>query len=471
MATAQKPARANEIRFEIDAKRLDELDRKHKMPGFASVKEHAEKGPLIIARGKGVFVWDANGKQYLDGSSAIWNVNLGFGNKEIAAAVAQQLETLSFHLGLLNISTPPAIELAARLAALAPSGLDRVFFTSGGSEANESVIRLARLYHRVRGYKHKTVAIARIKGYHGSSCGAASLTGIEHFHEFFEPMLPDVRHIAPPYCYHCPLAKEYPSCAVACADELEKAILAEGPDRVAFFIAEPVMGAGGVIPAPKEYWTRIRQICDRHDVLMVADEVITGAGRTGTMFACEQWDVRPDIISCAKGISSGYLPLGAVIVHEKIYQALLESPAGAAVWHGFTNTGNPACCAAGLKTLEIMERDGIVENSRRMGERLARRLQELRSSPIVGDIRTAGLMAGVELVRNPQTHEPFAEALGVGGHCRDLAREEGLLVRAVGDTVCMSPPLIITEPEIDLLIEKLKTAISRTQAWLAAEKS
>ncbi len=470
MATAQKAPRANEIRFEIDARRLDELDRKHKLPGFASVKEHAEKGPLIIARGKGVFVWDASGKQYLDGSSAIWNVNLGFGNREIAAAVAQQLETLSFHLGLLNISTPPAIELAARLAALAPAGLERVFFTSGGSEANESVIRLARLYHRVRGYKHKTVAIARIKGYHGSSCGAASLTGIEHFHEFFEPMLPDVRHIAPPYCYHCPLGKEYPSCAVACADELEKAIAAEGPDRVAFFIAEPVMGAGGVIPAPKEYWTRIRQICDRHDVLMVADEVITGAGRTGTMFACEQWDVRPDIISCAKGISSGYLPLGAVIVHERIYQALLDSPAGAAVWHGFTNTGNPACCAAGLKTLEIMERDGIVENSRRMGERLSRRLQELRSSPIVGDIRTAGLMAGVELVRDPQTHEPFPEALGVGGRCRDLAREEGLLVRAVGDTVCMSPPLIITEAEIDLLIDKLRAAISRTEAWLAAEK-
>ena len=468
MATAQKPARASEVRFEIDAKRLDELDRKHKLPGFASVKEHSEKGPLIIARGKGVFVWDANGKQYLDGSSAIWNVNLGFGNKEIAEAVAHQLETLSFHLGLLNISTPPAIELAARLAALAPAGLDRVFFTSGGSEANESVIRLARLYHRVRGYKNKTVATARTKGYHGSSCGAASLTGIEHFHEFFEPMLPDVRHIAPPYCYHCPLGKEYPSCAVACADELEKAILSEGPGRVAFFIAEPVMGAGGVIPAPKEYWTRIRQICDRYDVLMVADEVITGAGRTGTMFACEQWDVRPDIISCAKGISSGYLPLGAVIVHERIYQALLDTPA--AVWHGFTNTGNPACCAAGLKTLEIMERDGIVENSRRMGQRLADRLQELRSLPIVGDIRAAGLMAGVELVRDPQTHEAFPEALGVGGHCRDVAREDGLLVRAVGDTVCMSPPLIITEPEIDLLIEKLKTAIFRTQAWLDTQE-
>src|ERR1700724_3850655 len=342
MATAvRKPRGASgAMRFEIDPKRLNELDRKHKLPGFASLDEHAHQGPLIIARGKGVFVWDANGKQYLDGSSAIWNVNLGFGNKEIADAVAQQLETLSFHLGLLNISTPPAMELAAKLAELAPPGLDRVFFTSGGSESNESVIRLPRLYHRLKGYKNKTVAIARIKGYHGSSCGAASLTGIDHFHEFFEPMLPDVRHIAPPYCYRCPLGKEYPSCAVACADELEKAILEEGPDRVAFFIAEPVMGAGGVISAPKEYWTRIRQICDKYDVLMVADEVITGA----------------------KGISSGYLPLGAVIVHERIYKTLLDSAAGAAVWHGFTNTGNPACCAAGLQTLENIERDGVVEH-------------------------------------------------------------------------------------------------------------
>jgi putrescine aminotransferase len=231
------------------------------------------------------------------------------------------------------------------------------------------------------------------------------------------------------------------------------------------------MGAGGVIPAPKEYWTRIRQICDKYDVLMVADEVITGAGRTGKMFACEHWDVRPDIISCAKGISSGYLPLGAVIVHEKIYQSLLESADGTAVWHGFTNTGNPACCAAGLKTLEIMERDRVIENARKMGERLGQRLGELRSSPIVGDIRHAGLMAGVELVRNPGTREAFPESLGVGGRCRDLAREEGLLVRAVGDTVCMSPPLIITAEEIDLLAAKLRGAISRTEAWLATQKS
>lgn len=452
-------------RFEIDAKRLSELDHKHKLPSFASIQEHATKGSLILVRGKGVFVWDANGKKYLDGSASIWNVNLGFGNQEIVAAVTEQLSTLSYHMGLLNISTPPAIEFASKLAESAPPGLTRVLLTSGGSESNDSVIRIARAYFKLRGFKNKTTAVARLKGYHGSTCGAASLTGIEHFHENFEPMLPTVRHIDPPYCYRCPLGKEYPSCAVACADELERVILEEGPDNVAFFIAEPVMGAGGVIPAPVEYWTRIRQICDKYDVLMVADEVITGAGRTGKMWGCEHWQVRPDVISCAKGISSGYLPLGAVLVHEKIYQTLLDSPAGTALWHGYTNSGNPACCAAGVKTLEIMERDGVVENAHKMGERLHQRLQEMRSSPIVGDIRGQGLMAAVELVRDKKTREPFAKEQAVGDFFRDAARSEGLLIRAIGDSVCMSPPLTITAAEVDLLVDKLKAALAATETW------
>ena len=449
MASAQKPAGgANALRFEIDAKRLDELDRKHKLPGFASVKEHADKGPLIIARGKGVFVWDANGKQYLDGSSAIWNVNLGFGNKEIADAVAHQLETLSFHLGLLNISTPPAIELAARLASLAPSGLDRVFFTSGGSEANESVIRLTRLYQRLRGYKNKTVAIARIKGYHGSSCGAASLTGIDHFHEFFEPMLPDVRHIAPPYCYRCPLGKEYPSCAVACADELEKAIVAEGPDRVAFFIAEPVMGAGGVIPAPKEYWTRIREICDKYDVLMVADEVITGAGRTGKMFACEHWDVRPDIISCAKGISSGYLPLGAVGMRHHIAQYFQDK----VFYGGLTYNSHPMGCAAALATIRVYEEDNLIENAKNMGaimKELGRELQAKHCS--VGAVRSIGLFGIVELVRSRKTRQLMAPFNGTSDEMAALGRffrEQGLYTLVRWNTFYTNPPLCINEQQL-----------------------
>jgi putrescine aminotransferase len=466
----RSPARETQTRFELDVDRLVELDRRHKLPGFAPLDEHARDGSMVIVRGKGVFVWDARGKQYLDGSSAIWNVNLGYGQIEVAEAVRDQLEKLSFHLGLLNISTPPAIELAAKLASLAPKGLNRVFFTSGGSESNESVIRLSRLYFKLKGYKNKVTAIARNRGYHGSSTGAASLTGIEHFHEHFEPMMPRVRHIDPPYCYRCPWKKDYPSCGVVCADALEKAILEEGPDNVAFFIAEPVMGAGGVIAAPPEYFPRIRRICDRYDVLMVIDEVITGTGRTGKMWGIEHWGVIPDIISTAKGISSGYVPLGAVIVHEKIYQTLLDSSKGAVMWHGYTNTGNPACCAAGLKVLEIVERDGLIEHAAKMGKRLHEGLRKFRSLPIVGDIRGLGLMAAVELVRNKETREAFPAEAGVGAQFKRAAFDGGLLIRAIGDNICMSPPLIISASEIDLMLERLGNALAKTEAWAKSQK-
>lgn len=455
-----------DVRFELDAARLRDLDRKHRLPVMAPIDEHAAHGSQIIVRGKGVFVWDVDGKRYLDGSAAVWNVNLGFGQSEIIEAVREQLETLSFHAGLLNYSTPPPIELAAKLAKVAPPGLNRVLFTSGGSESNESVIRLSRLYFKLKGYKDKVIGVARLRGYHGSTCGAATLTGIDHFHEGFEPLLPGIRHINPPYCYRCPLGRDYPSCAVACADELEQLILKEGPDKVAFFIAEPVMGLGAVVSAPKEYFVKIRQICDKYDVLMVCDEVITGFGRTGKMFGIDNWGVVPDMISCAKGISSGYLPLGAVLIHEKIYQTFLNSPKGTTVWHGYTNTGNPASCAAGLKTLEIIERDRIVEHVEKMGRRLHEGLHAFYSSPIVGEIRGIGLLAAIELVRNKETREAFAPELGVGQVFRRATLEEGLLVRALGDSICMSPPLIISAEDVDLLLAKLKAALTKTEQWV-----
>lgn len=469
MGTATPTAAFTDLAHPADRERLAALDRAHKLPGFAPLAPHAERGSLIIVRGKGIWCWDADGRQYLDGCASIWNVNLGFGQKEIAEAVRDQLETLSFHLSLLNFSTPPAIELAAKLAALAPPGLNRVFFTSGGSESNETVIRLCRLYFKLQGLANKTTAIARRRGYHGSSMGAASLTGLDQFHRYFGPLLERVRHIDPPYCYRCPLGKAYPSCAVACADELEQVILEEGPETVAFFIAEPVIGAGGVIAAPQEYWTRVRAICDRYDVLLVADEVITGFGRTGKMFAVEHWDVRPDIISCAKGLSSGYLPLGAVLVHERIYDALVSTLQDAAIWHGFTNSGHPACCAAGLKTIEILEREGLVEHAARMGERLRAGLHRFTASPIVGEVRGIGLMAAVELVRDPASREPFPASAGVGSYFRDACRSEGLLIRAVGDSICMSPPLVISGDEIDVLLTRLAAGLAKTETWVRAQ--
>jgi len=224
-----------------------------------------------------------------------------------------------------------------------------------------------------------------------------------------------------------------------------------------------------VIPAPREYWSRIRQICDRYDVLLVADEVITGFGRTGKMFGVEHWEVRPDMISCAKGITSGYLPLGAVLVHERIYDTLLSAPKGSSIWHGYTNSGNPACCAAALKTLEILQRDGLVEHATQMGDRLHAGLRALLASPLVGDVRGIGLMAAIELVRDPRTREPFPAAAGVGTFFRNAARGHGLLIRAIGDSICMSPPLIISAPEIDVLLERLGAALATTNAWVGAQ--
>jgi adenosylmethionine-8-amino-7-oxononanoate aminotransferase len=453
----------------LDSRRLAELERAHMLPSFASLDQHAAKGPTILVRGKGVFVWDVDGKEYLDSAAGIWNVNLGFGRTEIADAVRDQIERLSFHVNLMDLTTPPAIEFAARLAALAPGELKRVLLTSGGSESNESVVRLSRLYFALRGRPEKTTAIARYLGYHGSTLAAASLTGIDRFHRYYGPPALKVRHIPPPYRYRCELCRGADACTLACADELEKAIIEEGPQNVGFFIAEPVIGSGGVIPAPKEYWTRIRQICDRYDVLLVADEVITAGGRTGKMFGCEHWDVTPDIIACAKGISSGYLPLGAVLVHEKIYRAIRNGPRGLAIWHGFTNTGHPVCCAAGLKALEIIEHERLVERAYRMGQRMFEGLRALAASPIVGDVRGQGLMAGVELVQDKQTRCAFPPAAGVGRFLREAAREAGLLVRLSGDVICLSPPLVISERELDLLLERLSIALAKTEAWAAQQ--
>jgi adenosylmethionine-8-amino-7-oxononanoate aminotransferase len=457
--------------FEFDARQLKLLEERHKVPALTTFKAHAEGDFTIIAAGKGVYLWDVDGNCYIDGVSGIGNVGLGYGQTEIAEAVAAQMRTLPFHLSGWNFSTPPSIQLSAKLATLAPPGLTRVFLVSGGSEANETVIKIARLYYQLRGFPNKTGAIALSMSYHGASYGAASLCGLHHMHEGFEPMLPKVRHIPSPYRYRCEFCASESACTLKCADQLEQAILEEGPENVAFFIAEPVGGAGGCIPAPAGYFQRIREICDRYDVLMVADEVVTGFGRTGKMFAIEHWGVVPDMISVAKGISSGYLPLGAVIFKEEIYQTFLSAPEGMAFAHGFTSSGHPVCSAAGLKTIEIMERERLVERAAKMGERFQSALSVFRSSPIIGDVRGMGMMAGLELVRDKKTKEPFPPSWGVANFLRHAALRNELLVRELGDDVILlAPPLVISEAELAALIERLTAAVAETETWVSQKK-
>jgi putrescine aminotransferase len=343
---------------------------------------------------------------------------------------------------------------------MAPKGLTRVVFTGGGSEANESVIRLVRLYWRLRHRPDKIKIVALSRAYHGSSTGAASLTGMPNFHQYYEPMMPGVVRMARPYCYRCELKLTYPQCAVACADELEMIIKREGADNIGAFIAEPVQGVGGVVVPPSGYFERIREICDKHEILFVADEVITGFGRLGSNFGVDRWKVSPDMISFAKGVSSGYLPLGGVLLQESIFETLVGAGPDFSLHHGFTYSGHPVVCAAALANLDILAREKLVERTRKLAPYFARTLDRLTRHEIVGDVRSAGLMAGIELVRNRATREPFAAEVGVAMRVRDIARAHGLIVRASADVVSLCPPLIIKKKEVDRMIAILDQAIA-----------
>jgi adenosylmethionine-8-amino-7-oxononanoate aminotransferase len=445
---------------------LDRDDRRHLVHGFISPAVARDEGTLRLVRGRGIYVWDSEGNRYIDGLASLWNVHVGHGRAEIARAAAEQMKRLAFAPTLLGFSSAPAIELAARLASWAPKGMGRVFFTSGGSEANESVIRLCRLYWRLRGRdrKHKIVALER--AYHGSSMGSASLTGLSSFHRHYEPLLPGVVRIPNAYCYRCPLGLTYPQCGTACAGELEKAIEREGADTVAAFIAEPVQGVGGVIEPPPGYFQRLRQVCDRHEVLLIADEVITGFGRLGTAFGITRWKTAPDMIVFAKGVTSGYLPLGGVILRDDLYRVLEQAGPGFALHHGFTYSGHPAVCAAALVNLEILEREGLLAHVRRLAPYFARRLGELRALAAVGDVRAAGLMGAVELVADRARKTPFAAELAMSWRVRAAALRRGVIVRGSGDNVVVCPPLIVRREELDVIVDTLAESIREASAQL-----
>lgn len=422
---------------------------------------------MELVKGRGVYVWDAQGRKYLDGLASLWNVAVGHGRTEIARAVAKQMRQLEYAPTLLGFSSAPAEELATRIAKMAPKGLTRVVFTSGGSEANETVIRLVRLYWRLRQRPDKIKIVALNRAYHGSSTGAASLTGLPYFHKYYEPLLPGVVRMPRPFCYRCELGLTYPQCALACADELERIIEREGADTVGAFIAEPVQGVGGVVVPPPGYFERIRAICDKHDVLLVADEVITGFGRLGTRFGIERWKVVPDMISFAKGVTSGYLPLGGVIVKESLYQTLLDAGTDFALHHGFTYSGHPVVCAAALANLDIIEREGLIARTRKLAPHFKRRLGALAHHDIVGEVRTAGLMGAIELVRDKTSKEPLPGEWNVPARIRAAVLARGVIIRASVDTVVVCPPLIITPKEIDLIAATIDAAITEVSAELA----
>jgi adenosylmethionine-8-amino-7-oxononanoate aminotransferase len=414
------------------------------------------KNAHVWVRGEGAYLVDADGKQYIDGLSGLWNVNVGHGRKELAQAAYDQMAALGYCSGYTGSSNPAAIELAERLSAWTYPSINKFFFTSGGGESSDSSFKTARYYWRLKGKTGKTKVIARQWGYHGVTLAAMSATGIASYWPMFEPRVPGFVHIPSPYPYRYQ-APSGISQGVAAANELEKAILAEGADTVAMFLAEPVQGAGGVIPPQDDYFPRIREICTKHEVLLVSDEVITGFGRTGTKFGLEHWGVEPDMIQFAKGITSGYFPLGGIGLSDEIAKTM---DAADPVWmHAYTYSSHPVGCRVALANMDIIEREGLVSEAKRKGKKLIDGLRTLASHPHVGDVRGLGMMCAVEIVKDKATKEEFPAGDKVGFRVHEETQKRGLYSRHRGDVFLLAPPLVTSDADIDRCVQILGESI------------
>lgn len=422
-----------------------------------------------IVRGEGVYIYDSEGRRYLDGVGGTSVVSIGHGVTEIYEAVGRQANEIVYALNSA-FTTRWQEELAQAILSVAPPGMARVYFMCSGSEANETAVKMARQYHLHRGKATKHKVIARWQGYHGITLGMLSLSGRPSWRQPFDPYLFAVPHVVPPYCFRCPLGKTYPDCGVACAEEVERAILLEGPDTVAAFIAEPVIGTSvtGVVPVP-EYYKKVREICDRHDVLFIADEVLCGYGRTGYPFAIQPWGVLPDIITMGKAISSGYAPLSATVASEKVVDAFIRSASGEFT-HGSTHSGNALSCFVGLQVHHYMKRHNLFDRPAQIGAYLHERLGELASRhEMIGDVRGRGLLAGVEFIADRKTRRPWPAEAKVTERIVAGARKRGVMVipgikdanyGKGGDHIQITPPFVISETEVDELVDALDASIA-----------
>ena len=435
------------------------LSRDHHLPPFTDYKALNAKGTRIITRGEGVYLWDSEGHKILDAMAGLWCVNLGYGREELVEAATRQMRELPYYNLFFQTAHPPAVALAKAIADIAPAGMNHVFFTGSGSEANDTVLRMVRHYWAIKGRPEKKVIIGRWNGYHGSTVAGTSLGGMKAMHEQGDFPIPGIEHIDQPYWYGEGGDMSPEEFGLRIADQLEQKILEVGEDKVAAFIAEPIQGAGGVIIPPDSYWPRIKEILARHDILLVADEVICGFGRTGEWFGSDYYGLTPDLMPIAKGLTSGYIPMGGVIVRDKVVQTLNE---GGEFYHGFTYSGHPVAAAVALENIRILREEKIVERVKtKTAPYLQSRWQELVEHPLVGEARGVGLLGALELVKNKKTRERFVDA-DVGMRCREHCFRNGLVMRAVGDTMIISPPLVISEDQIDELIGKVRLCLDAT---------
>lgn len=437
------------------------LSRNHHLPPFTDYKALNTKGTRVITRASGVYLWDSEGHKILDAMAGLWCVNVGYGREELVEAATRQMRELPYYNLFFETSHPPAIALAKAIADVAPPGMNHVFFTGSGSEANDTVLRMVRHYWAIKGMPAKKVVIGRWNGYHGSTVAGASLGGMKAMHDQGDGPIPGIEHIDQPYWFGEGGGLDPEEFGVRVAQQLEQKILEVGEDKVAAFIAEPIQGAGGVIIPPDSYWPKIREILARYQILFVADEVICGFGRTGEWFGSDYYGNAPDLMPIAKGMTSGYIPMGGVVVRDEVVQTLNE---GGEFYHGFTYSGHPVAAAVALENIRILREERIVERVKaKTAPYLQSRWQELGEHPLVGEARGVGMLGALELVKNKKTRERFAEP-GVGMRCRQHCFQNGLVMRAVGDTMIISPPLVINEEEIDELIVKARRCLDATAA-------
>lgn len=438
---------------------------------YADARAHEEKGPLIVERGDGVFVIDEQGNRYLEAMAGLWSVALGFSERRLVDAACRQLQTLPFYHTFGHKSHPSSIALAERLIELAPVPMSKVYFTNSGSEANDVLIKLIWYRNNAIGEARRKKIISHVGGYHGVTGLSGSLTGLASVHTGFDLPLPGFLHVTTPHFYRQGRPGENEEqFAERLALELEELIQREGPETIAAFIAEPLMGAGGVIVPPPTYWARVQQVCRRHEVLIVADEVISGFGRTGKRFGCETFGIAPDAMILSKQLSSSYQPIAAVLINEKLYAAIADhSHALGVLGTGFTGSGHPVASAVALANINIVECEHLTEHAAEMGQRLLAGLHRLSDSPLIGQVRGCGLIAGIELVSDKTTRAPSNGVGRLGKYFTDRAQRNGLIVRAIGDTIALCPPLIINVEEVDLLLARFQRSLGETLDWLRSE--
>ncbi len=451
---------------------LNALDLARMLHPNTNLKALHRDGPLVLARGRGVRVWDNHGNEYLEAMAGLWCTTLGYGDDELARTAYEQMKKLSFSHLFTGKSHEPGILLADKLVRMAPFEASRVFFGNSGSDANDTQIKLVWYYNNALGRSKKKKIIARLRGYHGTTLGSAGLTGLPSFHKLFDVPLPQFLHTDAPYYYRGARDGEREEdYATRLAQNLEQLIEREGPETVAAFIAEPMMGVGGVLLPPRGYFPKIQAVLAKHDVLLIDDEVITGFGRTGELWGAQAFDMQPHTLTAAKALSSAYLPISAVVVPEFVYAPMVDASGEVGLFgHGFTYSGHPVAAAVALRALEIYEERGLYEHVRRIAPQFQAGLAALAAHPLVGDTRGIGLVGGCELVQSKATKVAFDTKLAVGAKCMHSCQTHGLIVRAVGDTIVLCPPYIVTSADVDEIFTKLRRGLDDTLEWARREK-